>query len=308
MNVLITGGAGFIGSHLVDRLIEEGHRVSVLDNLSFGELANIKRHRGDSSFRFLEGDIRNLEDVTNALEGVDYVLHEAAITSVPFSVKNPQTTMDVNVGGTVNLLNVGSEMNVERFVFASTCAVYGEAKSLPISEDHTLDPSSPYAESKLSAEEECLSRANSNGIETVILRYFNVYGPRQSGGSYAGVISKFLDSLRDDESPTIFGSGEQTRDFVHIKDVVKANMLALGKKDAAGRTFNVGSGNSVTVKRLFETIREILGKENIDPDYGDPRPGDILHSRADLTRANEGLGYEPEISLKKGLEKLIEKK
>ncbi len=305
MKVLVTGGAGFIGSHIVDTVLSNGHSVKVLDNLYSGNFENIERHEDDSSFRFIEGDIRNEDDVEEALTEVDAVFHEAAITSVPVSVENPELTREVNVGGTANLLEESLAGDVDRFVFASSCAVYGEPEDLPLTESSPVDPESPYAESKLDAEKECREYSE-NGLETVILRYFNVYGPGQSGGRYAGVISKFLERLAEEKAPIIYGDGKQTRDFVYVDDVVKANLLSLETEGLCGHVFNVGTGSSISVNELCEVLLELTGNEDIDPVYEDERAGDVRHSESDIGKIKEKMGYTPEISLRKGLKKIVE--
>jgi len=300
MKVLVTGGAGFIGSHVVDRLVLDGHEVVVLDDLSSGNLENIRHHLDEPGFRFVEGDIRHSRTVEKALEGVDAVIHEAAIASVPLSMKNPALTNEVNVLGTLNLLKTSLEVGVKRFVYASSSAVYGTPSKLPISEDALLKPISPYGESKMAAERHCQTFYEVYGLETVRLRYFNVYGPRQTG-EYAGVMIKFLKSIRRDQPPVIFGDGEQTRDFVYIGDVVEATLLALDREGAAGEVFNIGTGEVTTINRLCEIFLELTGKTHLKPIYADAKPGDIRHSQADITKAMKLLGYRPKVSLELGV-------
>jgi len=297
---LVTGGAGFIGSHVVDRLVLDGHEVVVLDDLSSGNLENIRHHLDEPGFRFVEGDIRHSRTVEKALEGVDAVIHEAAIASVPLSMKNPALTNEVNVLGTLNLLKTSLEVGVKRFVYASSSAVYGTPSKLPISEDALLKPISPYGESKMAAERHCQTFYEVYGLETVRLRYFNVYGPRQTG-EYAGVMIKFLKSIRRDQPPVIFGDGEQTRDFVYIGDVVEATLLALDREGAAGEVFNIGTGEVTTINRLCEIFLELTGKTHLKPIYADAKPGDIRHSQADITKAMKLLGYRPKVSLELGV-------
>lgn len=304
MKVLVTGGAGFIGSHLVERLLDEGYEVNVLDNLSSGDIENLDNCIDRSDFRFIEGDLRDKEEVREAVKGVDAVFHEAAITSVPFSVENPELTEEVNVQGTVNLLEECEEQGIEKFIFASTCAVYGDPDSLPLDEEVSPDPTSPYAESKLSAEEKILDRI---GLNPVVFRYFNVYGPRQGGGSYAGVIPKFLNRLEEGKSPIIFGDGEQTRDFIFVEDVVRANIEALETEGVKGEIFNLGSGESISINELCDTLLEVTGNEDMEPDFESSREGDIKHSRSDISKIEEKLGFEPEFSLKEGFSKFVEK-
>lgn len=306
LKVLVTGGAGFIGSHLVDELLSRRYEVRVIDNLYSGNIQNVERHDGNPSFEFTEGDIRDQDFVEEALRGVDGVFHEAAITSVPVSVEKPDLTEEVNVDGTKNLLEGSLSEGVNRFVFASSCAIYGAPEDLPLKEDSRAAPASPYAESKFSAENKCREYRGKNGLEPMILRYFNVYGPGQSGGRYAGVISKFLERLEKDEPPIIYGDGDQTRDFVFVEDVVKANILALEGNGTPGRPYNIGSGRAISINELCEKMMNVVGKPQIEPEYEEARKGDIRHSKADLKRAVEELNYRPSVSLKQGLQKLFE--
>jgi nucleoside-diphosphate-sugar epimerase len=305
MKVLVTGGAGFIGSHIVDKLMLEGHEVVVLDDLSSGNLKNIENHLDESGFRFMEGDIRQTRAVEKALDGVDAVIHEAAIVSVPLSIKNPALTNEVNIFGTLNLLEASLRAKVKRFVYASSCAVYGAVLELPINEDAPLRPLSPYASSKLAAEEHCKAFYENSGLETVRLRYFNVYGPRQAAGEYAGVMLKFLERIRGDQPPIIFGDGEQTRDFVHVSDVAEATLLALNRESAVGEVFNIGTGEVTTINRLCEIFLELTGKTHLKPIYANANPGDIRHSQADITKAVKLLGYRPKVSLERGVREFL---
>lgn len=305
MRILITGGAGFIGSNIAEKLLSMGKEVRIFDNLYSGNLDNIEDFKGNTSLEFLEGDLRNVEDVREAVRGVGAVFHEGAITSVPESVKKPQLTEEVNVGGTENLLEVSSSQNVERLVFASTCAVYGEVSDLPIGEDTELRPNSPYAESKLKAEKKCKRYSEKGDLETVILRYFNVYGPRQGGSEYAGVITKFAERLEKGKSPIIYGDGEQSRDFVYVDDVVRANLLALEGEEITGDAFNVGSGKSTSINELCRVISEVFGREGLEPKYREERPGDIRHSESDLSKARNSLDFSPSVSLRKGIKKYM---
>ncbi|MEJ2272129.1 MAG: SDR family oxidoreductase [Candidatus Bathyarchaeota archaeon] len=304
--ILITGGAGFIGSHLVDRLIENGHTVRVIDNLSTGEKRNLNPHKNKESFQFIEGDIRDFNLVKKCVKDVDAVLHEAALVSVTRSLEDPVLSNEINIKGSLNLLKASVDANVQRFIYASSCAVYGDTEILPVSEKNPSNPLSPYAVDKLAVEKYAKIFNDSFEIETVGLRYFNVYGSRQKYGPYSGVISIFINKLLEDKAPTIFGDGEQTRDFVNVKDVIDANILALSKKDVAGKVFNISSGKAITINNILEIIKKILKKENIDPIYSESRLGDIKHSFADITKAQEILGYEPKIQIDKGLEQLIQ--
>ncbi|MDI6820381.1 MAG: SDR family oxidoreductase [Candidatus Hodarchaeaceae archaeon] len=302
--VLVTGGAGFIGSHIVDKLIADGYEVVVFDDLSAGKLGNIRRHSDEPDFRFVRGDVRDARVVERALEGADAVIHEAALVSVPLSTEKPALTNEVNVLGTLNLLRGSLKAGVRRFVYASSCAVYGAASRIPISEDAPLKPLSLYGESKLAAEGFCQTFYHEHGLETVRLRYFNVYGPRQAAGEYAGVMLKFLERIRRDQPPIIFGDGEQTRDFIHVSDVVEATMLALNRRGVAGEVFNIGTGEATTINRLCEIFLELAGKTHLKPIYSDAKPGDIRHSLADITKARQVLGFRPKVSLEEGVKKL----
>jgi UDP-glucose 4-epimerase len=299
--ILVTGGAGFIGSHLVDALVNDGYEVVVFDNLSTGKVEYLEGHMRNSAFRFVEGDVRDEHAVSKALDGVGVVFHLAALTSVPYSVKNPQVTWAVNVGGTRSLLEASLGGDVECFVFVSSCAVYGEPEYLPVDENHPVRPISPYAESKLEAERVCGVFQEEYGLRTVVFRPFNVYGLRMRSDQYGGVISRFIERLRAGESPVIYGDGEQTRDFVHVGDVVEAMVLSLDNGNAVGRTFNIGSGRPTTIKSLARLLIEIAGVSGVEPVYSRARVGDIRHSYADISRVKDVLGFEPRFSLKKGL-------
>ena len=303
--ILVTGGAGFIGSHIVDRLLQEGVTVRVLDNLSTGEKKNLAQHQNNKSLKFIEGDIRNFDLIKKAVKGVDAVIHEAALVSVTRSVQDPLLSTEINVTGTLNLLKACVEAHVKRFVFASSCAVYGDTKTLPNHEKLAPKPLSPYAADKLAVENYAKVFHELYGLETICLRYFNVYGPRQKYGPYSGVISIFINCLLKNEAPLIYGDGKQTRDFINIKDVVEANMLALSKQNAAGEIFNISTGKTTTLNNLALTIQKIMEKTDIKPVHAEPRSGDIKHSYGDITKARKNLGYEPKVQLEKGLSDLI---
>jgi nucleoside-diphosphate-sugar epimerase len=303
--ILVTGGAGFIGSHIVDRLLDEGFKVRVLDNLSTGEKKNLAQHQNKKSFQFIEGDIRNFDLVKKTVKGVDAVFHEAALVSVTRSVENPLLSNEINVTGTVNLLKACVDAHVKRFVYASSCAVYGDTETLPNHENLAPKPLSPYAADKLAAEKYAKVFHNVYGLETVSLRYFNVYGPRQKYGPYSGVISIFINRLLENKPPIICGDGEQTRDFINVKDVVEANMLALSKRKAVGEVFNISTGEATTINKLTETIQKIMDKTSLKPVHAEPRPGDIKHSYGDITKARRNLEYEPKVQLEKGLSELV---
>ena len=303
--ILVTGGAGFIGSHIVDRLLDEGLKVRVLDNLSTGEKKNIAQHKNKKSFQFIEGDIRNVEHIKKAVEGVDAVIHEAALVSVTRSVEDPLLSNEINVTGTINLLKACVDANVKRFVLASSCAIYGDSETLPNHENLIPKPLSPYAADKVAAENYAKVFHKVYGLETVSLRYFNVYGPRQKYGAYSGVISIFINRLLENKPLMIVGDGEQTRDFVNVKDVVDANMNALSKRRAIGKTFNVCTGDPTTINQIAETIRQIMDKMTLKPVHVEPRSGDVMHSYGDITEANRNLEYKPRIRLENGLKELV---
>ena len=306
--VLVTGGAGFIGSHLVDGLMNGGFDVVVLDDLSSGRRKNLSVHFGKPNFCLVEGDVRDEADVKKALEGVDVVFHLAAIVSVDFSVKNPLMVNEVNVGGTLNVLRQSLKAGVKRFFYASSCAVYGEPVNLPINEEHPARPMSPYGVSKLAAEHYCRVFYEVYGFETVCLRFFNVYGPRQVVGPYSGVIMKFIDRMKNGKPPIIYGGGGQTRDFVYVKDVVEANMLVLGCRHCAGEIINIGTGKQTTINELANILIGLSGIANIKPVYKAHRKGDIRNSHANISKAEKMLRYKPRITLKEGIRKLLHEK
>jgi UDP-glucose 4-epimerase len=302
--VLVTGGAGFIGSHLVDHLVDEGYDVRVIDNLYSGKLENIERHIKNGKVDFVEGDIRDASLVKNSLVGVDAVFHLAALISVPFSVSNPELTFDVNLAGTANLLNACSEKNVSKFVFVSSCAVFGDTKILPVNEKASTNPISPYAESKLSAERECLSFQQRGLLQSVVLRFFNVYGPRQGMNDYSGVITRFINSAKQKHFLTIYGDGSQTRDFVNVNDIVQALFACLKRNSANGEVFNIGSGKPTSITELVKTVLELTGQD-LEIRYELARAGDIKDSYADISKAKRLLSYEPKVTLKDGLKALL---
>jgi nucleoside-diphosphate-sugar epimerase len=307
--MLITGGAGFIGSHLVDRLLREGFEVYVIDNLNTGRLENITHHQNKKNFHFVKGDIRDRQIVKQTMSDVDVVFHEAALTSVPLSVQDPILTNDVNVSGTLALLKLSSDLDVKRFIYASSAAVYGDNASEKKREDMTPTPTSPYGVSKLAAENYIKLFNTVYGLETVSLRYFNVYGPRQRFDihcTYGGAITLFINRLLNDMPPLIYGDGEQTRDFIYIEDVVEANMLALNARNAVGEVFNVATGMNASIKTVANTLKKIMNREHIENVYTDARQGDIRHSTAEIDKAKKLLGFHPKIRLEEGLAKLVD--
>lgn len=303
--VLVTGRAGFIGSHLVDELMSRGFDVVVLDDLSSGKRDNLSQHLGKPSFALVEGDVRNSADVRKALDGVDTVFHLAAIVSVDFSVKHPLLVNEVNVDGSLNVLSESLKAGVKRFVYASSCAVYGDPVQLPISEEHLTRPMSPYAVAKLAAEHYYRVFCEVYGLETVCLRFFNVYGPRQAIGPYSGVITKFVDGIKRGKNPIVYGDGGQTRDFVFVRDVIDACLRAMRRKNCVGEVINVGTGVETSINKLANVLTELFNLHNIEFVYAEPRAGDIRRSYADLSKAERMLGYKPKASLKEGLTILL---
>jgi UDP-N-acetylglucosamine 4-epimerase len=300
---LVTGGAGFIGSHLVENLVKQGHDVRVLDNFLTGKRENIAEFLDEIDL--IEGDIRDLNTCTRALEGVDFVLHQAALPSVPRSIEDPVLTNEINIRGTLNLLLASREQKIKKFVFASSSSVYGDDEILPKREGVEGAPLSPYAVTKLVGEKYCQVFSRIFGLSTISLRYFNIFGPRQDPFSqYAAVIPLFITRIIQGERPVIFGDGEQSRDFTYVANIVEANRLAIEAPEISGEIINVACGNKSTVNQLFEHIRQILHKD-IDPIHQEPRPGDIRHSFADITKAQEVLKYEPKVSLIEGLQETI---
>jgi nucleoside-diphosphate-sugar epimerase len=306
MRVLITGGGGFIGSHLVERLLLDGHDVRVLDNFATGRRENLVDF-GDH-IEIVEGDVQSYERAHTAVRGCELVFHQAALPSVPRSVQDPLTSNAVNVIGTLNILLAGRDSGVRRVVYASSSSVYGANSTLPKDETLNTQPISPYAVAKLAGEGYCRSFTEVYGLETVALRYFNVFGRRQDPLSqYAAVVPRFITMLLDGQAPTIFGDGEQSRDFTAVENVVHANLLAAAApaERVVGLAMNAAYGDRVTLNELFEAIREIVGSD-IRPIYAPPRVGDVKHSQADIALARERLGYEPTISLHEGLQRCVD--
>ena len=303
---LVTGGTGFIGSHLVERLVQDGQRIRVIDNLSTGKKENLEPFL--SEIEFIEGDVRDSELLREAMDSVDYVLHQAAIPSVPRSVEDPLTTNSANVGGTLNVLLAARDAGVKRVVYASSSSIYGDSPVLPKKETMAPDPRSPYAVSKLAGELYCQVFHRVYGLETVCLRYFNVFGPRQDPNSqYSGVVAKFITSLLEGKQVTIFGDGEQSRDFTYVENVVEANLLAVKADGVSGGVLNIACGDRLSVNELARLLAEIVGADpKLEPRYAAPRPGDVLHSQADILKAKELWGYEAKVGTREGLERTVE--
>ena len=299
---LVTGGAGFIGSHIVDRLLADGYRVRVLDNFSTGKRENLPE---SDDLEIITGDVGSFDDVHKAMKDVELVFHEAAIASVPKTINDPIGSQKTNYQGTLNVLEAARQQGAKRVVFASSAAVYGDLPELPKREDMPLKPLSPYAVDKLASEYACQMYTHLHGLETVCLRYFNVYGPRQDPGSpYSGVISIFADRLKKGEQPVIYGDGEQTRDFVFVSDVVEANIKAATVDKAAGKVINIATGRVVTLNELLKSMCRILNRE-FDPGYEKVRAGDIRHSSALTGLSSDVLEWIAIVDMDEGLKALL---
>tara|TARA_Y100000814_G_C12340882_1_gene404322 strand:- start:138 stop:1109 length:972 start_codon:yes stop_codon:yes gene_type:complete len=312
VRVFVTGGAGFIGSHICDRILDLGHEVVCFDNLATGFKENIEHLRNNSRFTFIEGDIRNTELLDIHLPNCTHVCHQAALGSVPRSIENPRRTNEFNIVGSLNVLTKAQEHSIDRLVFASSSSVYGDNVDMPKFEDRTGNVLSPYAVTKSAFENYARVFNHIHGMETIGLRYFNVFGPRQSPeGAYAAVIPLFMKALSEGERPKIFGDGEQTRDFTYVQNAVDANILSLfgDIPDAYGKSFNIACGNTLSINEVFNKIRESidirLGSGHIEPIYAPPREGDIKDSLADLTEARRCLNYFPKVDFSEGIENTV---
>lgn len=303
--VLVTGGAGFVGSHIAATFAGRGARVRVFDDLSTGHLENLEEIGGDIDF--VRGSLNDEETLRRALEGVELVFHEAAIPSVPRSVENPRETHRACVEATFSLLLAARERGVRRVVYAASSSAYGDQPTLPKVETMPPDPLSPYAAAKLMGEYYCQVFTRTYGLETVALRYFNVFGPRQDPSStYSGVISRFIAALSTGQTPVIYGDGEQSRDFTYVANVVDANLRAAETTRGIGQIINVANGERVTLNELLERLKEITGHADVEAEYREARVGDVKHSLADITRAREFLGYAPQVGLEEGLRYTID--
>jgi len=322
MKFLVTGGAGFIGSHLVEKLLKDGHFVRVLDNFSTGKRENLEFVKGLSpkgtdpdfaNFELIEGDIRDKSTCDKTCKDIDYVLHQAALRSVPKSMKDPQSYNDVNINGTLFMLQAASQNKVKRFIYASSSSIYGETDKFPEREDFLPQLISPYALTKLAGEYYCRIFSEHFNLETVCLRYFNVFGARQAlDDEYAVVIPKFIHCLLHDQQPPIFGTGKQSRDFTYIDNVVEANILAATKglspkgtdPKVSHEVFNVANGKDHTVLQLVDLLNKIIGK-NLKPVFLPPRSGDVLRTCADISRIKAKLGYQPKVDFEEGLNETV---
>ncbi len=303
---LITGGAGFIGSNIAQRLIDRGHYVTVIDNFFTGRRENLSQAGESDRFRLIEADIRNIDAVREACRDVDFVLHEAAVPSVPRSIEDPIGTNEVNVDGTLNVLKACVENKVKRLVYAASSSAYGDTAVLPKKEDMIPSPLSPYAVTKLTGEYYCRVFTDIYGLETVSLRYFNIFGPRQDPNSqYAAVIPRFITAMLKGEGPVVYGDGEQSRDFTYIENVIDANVGACyAPRAAAGRVFNVACGTGYTLNALLGMLEKIMNKK-AGQRYLPSRKGDVRHSRADIAGAAEYIGYRIAVGFEEGLKRTV---
>lgn len=302
---LVTGGAGFIGSHIAAALLASGARVRVLDDLSTGHRENLDEIGG--AVEFIQGSVADEQLLKKAFENVEVIFHEAAIPSVPRSVEAPRNTHVASVDGTFSVLLAARDAGVKRVVYAASSSAYGDQPTLPKSEEMLPQPLSPYAVAKLVGEYYCQVFTRVYGLETVSLRYFNVFGPRQDPGSqYSGVVSRFISALWNGERPVIYGDGEQSRDFTYIDNVVAANLNAASAPKAAGKVINVANGQRVTLNELLGELKQLTGKTDVTAEYRDPRVGDVRHSLADITMARELLGYESKVNLRDGLQRTLD--
>jgi UDP-glucose 4-epimerase len=305
-NVLVTGGAGFIGSHLTEALLREGHRVRILDDFSTGKKENLIFDKKYPSLEIIEGDIRDLAVCRKATKDVKYVFHQAALPSVQRSVEDPLGSNAVNAGGTLNILFAAREETVRRVIYASSSSIYGDTPTLPKHEEMPPNPLSPYALQKYIGEQYCRLFYELYGLETVSLRYFNIFGPRQDPNSlYSAVIPKFIDALLQGSPPIVFGDGEQSRDFTYIENVVQANLLAMSAEHLHGEAINIACAERTSLNQLVNVLRKILGSK-LSPVYEEPRKGDVRHSLADIRRGKEILNYEPKVGVELGLRKTVE--
>ena len=305
MRAMVTGGAGFIGSHITERLVREGHDVRVVDSFRTGKRTNLDVASSLGNVEIVEADVRDAPQLDSLMDGVDVVFHQAAVVSVPYSVEHPQETHDVNLQGTLNVLFAARRRGVKRIVFAGSAAAYGDDPELPKRESMFPAPSSPYGVEKLASERYLAACAPLYGVETVTLRYFNVFGPRQDPSSpYSGVISIFVERALRGDRVTVYGDGTQSRDFVFVEDVVEANLRAATTPGVSGRVYNVATGNETTVNELAAMLGRVVGRE-LAVAYEPRRPGDILKSLADIGRARADLGYAPRIGIEAGLERLV---
>ena len=305
-NVLVTGGAGFIGSNLTEALLQRGHFVRVLDDFSTGKRENLIFDKAYPSPEVIKGDIRDFSACRKAMNRIEYVFHQAALPSVQRSIEDPETSNAINVGGTLNILLAAREEKVKRVIYASSSSVYGDTPTLPKHEEMPPNPLSPYALQKYIGEQYCRLFYQLYGLDTISLRYFNIFGPKQDPNSlYSAVIPKFIDALLQGRPPIIFGDGEQSRDFTYIENVVQANLLAMSAEHLHGEAINIACGKRISLNQLLNVLKEILGSK-LSPIYQEPRQGDVKHSLADIFKGKEILNYEPTVGIEIGLEKTVD--
>lgn len=303
---VVTGGAGFIGSHIVDELLKRKIETVVIDDFSTGSIENLNHNLDNELLHVIRSDARDIAHLLKDIKDIDVIFHEAAIASVFRSITEPMVVHDVNVNMTLKIMNFCVENKIDRFIFASSAAVYGKVDDSKASENMVCQPISPYGASKLSIENYLNSYYHSFGLPFVALRYFNVYGPRQKLNDYSGVITIFANQLLFNEQPTIFGDGHQVRDFVHVSDIVKANMIAMESNKAVGKTFNVASGSSTSVLELFNILREITQRYNIEPKFKPQRPGEVKTGLSDIKKIKQALNFEANFPKKKGLSEVVQ--
>jgi UDP-glucose 4-epimerase len=304
--VLVTGGAGFIGSNLTEALLKQGHRVRVLDDFSTGKRENLLYDETYPSLEMVEGDIRDLTVCQKAIKDIEYVFHQAALPSVQRSVEDPLGSNAVNAGGTLNILFAAREETVKRVIYASSSSIYGDTPTLPKHEEMLSNPLSPYALQKYIGEQYCRLFYQLYGLETVSLRYFNIFGPKQDPASvYSAVIPRFIDALLKGHPPLIFGDGEQSRDFTYIDNVVRANLLAMSAEHLQGEAINIACGKRVSLNQLLNILKEIVGSK-VSPVHEEPRKGDVKHSLADINKGKRLLNYDPQVGIEMGLKKTVE--
>ncbi len=303
---LVTGGAGFIGSNIVERLLQKGEFVRVVDNFSTGKKNNIKGFIDNPNFELVEGDLTNLDVAEKSVKGIDFVLHQAALPSVPRSIENPIKSNEANVSATLNMLVASKKEGIKKFIYASSSSIYGDNPELPKKEDFPIRPISPYALTKYAGERYCQIFWKIYGLPTVALRYFNVFGPQQDPFSqYSAAIPKFIDCFLKDKNMTIYGTGDQSRDFTFVENIVEANILAANSSEGNGEVLNIACGEKTSINQLADSLREISGK-NIKADYQEERQGDALHSLADISKAKKLIKYVPIVNFKSGLIKTFE--
>jgi len=304
--VLVTGGAGFIGSNLTESLLKRRHFVRVLDDFSTGKRENLIFGKEYPSLEILEGDIRDLRTCKKAIKGVEYIFHQAALPSVQRSVEDPGTSNAINVGGTLNILLAAKEEGVKRVIYASSSSIYGDTPTLPKREEMPPHPLSPYALQKYIGEQYCRLFYQLYGLDSVSLRYFNIFGPKQDPNSvYSAVIPRFIDALFHDRPPVIFGDGEQSRDFTFIENVVQANLLAMSAGHLRGEAMNIACGKRISLNQLLKILKKILGSK-LAPIYQEPRKGDVRHSLADIRKSKKSINYMPKVGTEEGLNKTVE--